>query len=828
MTTMRTYTLLPSPQSGYELDDQFSVVMPITRTNLVINPSFETNTTGWTAIGGSVARTTVQQYHGAYSLAITPTAATTDGVRFDTVSLIAGQLYAYSAKVLGSAGKSYKLAIETTGALELASVTFVATGRWQWVYGYYAEASTTTRRVTLRKAGGADTIVFYLDGAQVEAINVGESVSTYLDGAQLGFVPNQSPPAYVWNGTPHASTSTRSGLTRAGGTVVRFKDFGFLLTAIIGLGLATPMNAATEYARIDGGYDDYTRKPTRQFTLSGQFQAGLDYLQLRQYRGGLSRLLDRDLVGLDQRLLLKREVVDPCGVTQSSTCQVIGKYQGGLGGNTDNQVAESTAITFTQYLPSVLSDGEVGASLTVQQTITGTDRVAERQNSGQWRAIGTGANGSVNAVIYAPNGLLYFAGDFTAPATRVASWDGTTVSALSTGLNASVRTLVVGPDGSLYAGGVTFTVAGNTGSVAKWNGSAWAIVGATGTMTNRVDQLLFAPDGTLYAGGMNGGTSKATLDSWNGTTWTNVFTSAAAGNSEFFALARGLDGRLFAGGVFSNLNGDANQDAIASLKGGVWSALGTGLNGNIEDQGLTIGQDGKLYVIGNFTTAGGVSALSAAVWNGVSWNPMGAGLTGQALEGSAITLSDGTIVMGGSFTGSAGVTFPDPLARWNGATFVALDANLPTDVSNNVLTLAAAIDGRFAVGYNNTGSTTAAGITILTNPGTARSYPTVTINGPSSGTARIYQVVNTTTGRAIYLNLTLNVGEVATLVFQPDNLSFTSTFQGDISSSILPGSNTADFFLEPGANTISFFSASSTVTATLFFRPAYASLDDVP
>jgi hypothetical protein len=44
----------------------------------------------------------------------------------------------------------------------------------------------------------------------------------------------------------------------------------------------------------------------------------------------------------------------------------------------------------------------------------------------------------------------------------------------------------------------------------------------------------------------------------------------------------------------------------------------------------------------------------------------------------------------------------------------------------------------------------------------------------------------------------------------------------------MAGSNTADFFLQPGPNVINVLSEASTVTATLYYRPAYASLDDVP
>jgi len=46
MFGLRTFTRLPSIQNGYELDDVFSVVVPIARVNEISNPSLETNTTG--------------------------------------------------------------------------------------------------------------------------------------------------------------------------------------------------------------------------------------------------------------------------------------------------------------------------------------------------------------------------------------------------------------------------------------------------------------------------------------------------------------------------------------------------------------------------------------------------------------------------------------------------------------------------------------------------------------------------------------------------------------------------------------------------------------
>ena len=832
MPSLQSYRQLPSIESGYPLDDVWSVVVPIARQNEITNPSFETNTTSWTAVGGSIARSTTQQYHGAYSLAITPTATTTDGARYDTVSLTSGTTYAYSAKVRGVAGLNYLIAIETTGGVALATVTFRATGRWQWVTGYYTETSTTTRRFTARKSGHASIAIFYLDGVQIETIVAGELVSTYIDGDQLGLVPNQNPPAYVWNGTPHGSTSKRSGLTRAGGMVIPFKKYGFILTAIIGLGLAQPQNTATEYARIDGGYDDYTRKPTRQFTLAGRFQ-GRTYAELRRNRGALADLLDRDLIAQDQRLTLLRHVEDRNGNIITSEARVLAKYTSGLAGNTDNMHAEQAPITFTQYLPNVLSDGESGASLAVQLSVSNASHIAQRSAAGVWGPLSTGANNNVWSLLYASDGKLYAGGEFTTiggvSANRIAYWDGTAWNAMGTGGNAgAVLTIAEGPDGSIYAGGdpTSFGGVANTNFIAKWNGSVWSSVTGASVANNAVQKLAFAPDGNLYAGGL--------FTSIGGVAATRIAKMTAAGvwsvmstgsTTTVSAIAIAPNSRVYIGG---DTSGDAVPD-VSYWTGAAWVSTGSISGGSTLIEALTFGPNGILYAGGSYTSIGGVTAGSIAQYNGVAWTPLGTGVakTASTPEVLQITVQpDGTVLVAGDFDTAGGITTVKNIARWNGSAWSFLDFDIAW---SSVRATAQKIDGTLAIGGTGATSSGVAGAsTTITNPGTARSYPMIVINGPSSGTARIYQITNYTTNRTIYLNLTISLGEVATLIFQPDTLSFTSDFQGNIASTILPGSNAADFFLQPGANIISFFSASSTVTATLFYRPAYASIDDVP
>ena len=831
MPSLQTYRQLPEIVSGYPLDDVWSVVVPIARTNLVTNPSFETNTTSWTAIGGSIARSTTQQYHGAYSLAITPTATTTDGARFDTVSLTSGTTYAYSAKVRGVAGLNYLIAIETTGGVALATVTFRATGRWQWITGYYTETSTTTRRFTARKSGHASVAIFYLDGVQVEAIATGETVSTYIDGDQLGLVPNQNPPAYVWNGTPHASSSTRSGLTRAGGMVVPFRKYGFILTAIIGLGLANVTNVATEYARLDGGYDDYTRKPTRQFTLAGRFQ-GRTYAELRRNRGALADLFDRDLIAQDQRLTLLRHVEDRNGNIITSEARIFAKYASGLSGNTDNMHAENAPITFTQYLPNVLSDGESGASLSVQLSVANANAILRRSPAGVWSVMGSGSNGlAVLSLQIGLDGKVYAGGLFTAMGgvantNHVAYWDTTTGvwNAMGTGMAAGangVYNFAVGPDGSIYAVG-DFTLAGgvaNTARLAKWNGSAWSSITPAGSANGSVFAAAFDRNGNLYVTGgfttINGVAANRIAKMDTAGTWTALSTGL---NSNGLAIVVDAANNVYVGGGFTTPFAN-----ITKWNGSAFSALGAGLDDVV--RALIIGANGVIYAGGDFLNSGSVSVTRIAAFNGVAWSSLGSGLTGGVVTSLAYNPTTGQLFIGGTFTTANGRTLPDSLAIWTGADYVFADIDLPGGAQ--VYAIKFAIDGTMYVGFDQLGTATAGSTTTITNPGTARSYPVVTIKGPSSGTASIWSILNTTTGRSLFFNYVINAGETAILVLQPDNLSFTSDFQGNIAGKIQPGSNTADFFLQPGANIIAFLSGSSTVTATVNWRPAYASIDDI-
>lgn len=826
-------TLPPIQRGPYPMPPLFSVVVPIARTNLVTNPSVETATTNWTGSGASIARSTTQQYHGAYSLAVTPTAATGDGVFYGPISLTAGQLYAVSCKFLGIAGVPYKFTVTTTGGAELTTIKVRGTGRWQWIYLYHMETASTTRRIYLVKDNSTSTGVFYVDGLQCEAINAGETVSSYLDGDQQGLVPNQSPPAYGWNGVPHASTSYRSGQTRAGGMVMRLDYFGFVLLTIAGLGAVTPTNIAQNYVQLDGAAYERTSKGPRQFTLGGRFDAAT-FPQLQRQISDLTAVLDRDYVAQQQPLTLLYQGVDDCNRVTSDTGRIICSYQGGLEGVTDNQHAEQTSVVFRQWLPTILSDGEAGISLTTQSNIANANYIIQRSPAGIWSAMSTGMNGQVNAILAARDGTWYVGGAFTTAGgttvNRIARWDGSTWTALTAtpGVNGTVYALTEAANGDIIVGGAFTTAGGVTvNGVTRWNGTVFAALGGTPGIAGggaTVYAVKYDANANLIVTGdftSAGGAGAAGIAVWNGASWSPFGSGLGGGTATGFALTVGNDGYLVVGGDFTTANG-VTVNRIAKWTGSTFTALSSGMSGVV--YALLVMPNGTLIAGGDFVTAGGITVNEIASWNGVTWSPFSTGMNFLVRALAYDPLNPAGFYAGGLFSTAGGISLPAHVARWTGGAWTYPDVTLPT--SPTVFGIGTRPDGTIILGFGTSGTATASTNT-ATNTGTAKAYPTLTIKGPSSGSARVFNLTNYANNRVLFFNYTIQAGETATFVFDPAYLSFTSDIQGNLHSKLLSGSTDADFFLQPGANVVSLYTADATVTATLVWRPGYVSYHDL-
>src|SRR5205807_2215403 len=142
---------------------------------------------------------------------------------------------------------------------------------------------------------------------------------------------------------------------------------------------------------------------------------------------------------------------------------------------------------------------------------------------------------------------------------------------------------------------------------------------------------------------------------------------------------------LYAGGDFMTA-GDSEADFIAKWDGSAWSALGSGLDGEVRAL-VVSGTD--LYVGGYFATAGGSAASNIAKWNGNAWSALGSGLNGVVY---ALAVSGTDLYVGGDFSTADGSAASN-LAKWNGSAWSAVGSGLSGRDSDHNSVNALAISG---------------------------------------------------------------------------------------------------------------------------------------
>jgi hypothetical protein len=191
------------------------------RTNLVTNPSFETNTTGWTATSSSIARTTSQYYIGSACLLITPSASN-GGAVSPLATTTPSATHTVSAWVKGSAGDNLRLELNerTSGGASLVGTTttnLTLNGAWQRISATRL-FGTTGATANFSITNTSSTALFFVDATMLE---MSATLNPFFDGSS-GATGN----AFInsWTGTTHLSTSTQSGAVVANSGVTSGSD----------------------------------------------------------------------------------------------------------------------------------------------------------------------------------------------------------------------------------------------------------------------------------------------------------------------------------------------------------------------------------------------------------------------------------------------------------------------------------------------------------------------------------------------------------------------------------------------------------------------------
>ena len=142
---------------------------------------------------------------------------------------------------------------------------------------------------------------------------------------------------------------------------------------------------------------------------------------------------------------------------------------------------------------------------------------------------------------------------------------------------------------------------------------------------------------------------------------------------------------LYVGGDFTTAGG-VSANHIARWNGSSWSALGAGMNDRVN--GLQVFDDGgglALYAGGKFTIAGGESANHIAKWNGTIWSPLGTGMNGTSVSDLTV-FDDGdglALYAAGAFTTAGGMS-ANYIAKWDGSTWSALGTGANNGMNGEV------------------------------------------------------------------------------------------------------------------------------------------------
>lgn len=798
----------------------WSIIKPAAATNLIKNPSFETVTNGWTTAGtNTIARSTTQQWVGAYSLACTYVDNIT--LASHAITLTAAAHYAQIQIYIPTAYPGTQVALKMIGFTSAtgtitANADMTLRDQWQLVVcgPFTPDAGDLTGSVRVQETGTPGAGTLYIDAAQCELTQQ----TTYLDGDMDG--------GYWWTGTPHASTSARDAQEASGGVLLNLStDIGFIPSEQDGTGMPPVNNLSSPLALQPGELFEAQTIGPRTFSLTGTI-VGTSASNFHSQKQELISALNPSTVKINQRSQPRTFRYTGAAVDKEITAV----YDGGLERGLPNGMTEQNIrLRLRASDPLFYQVGNTGKVLNSRDSAT-FDYFAGKEN-GVWRAItASSGSGALMVALAGPDGLIYFGGNFT-------NWDGTAAAdyiatynpatgafaAVGTGTDALVNCMAFDAAGNLYIGGAFTTAGGVTcRGVAMWDGSNWNALGppsSGGTVTD----IAIDRNGNVYVVGTftnwDGIANADYIAKWNGSAWAAMGTTT---DNQLSTVVVAPDGTVYAGGTATTFGG-VSANYVAGWDGSAWSALGTGMNNQVF--ALAVTDDNILYAVGAFTTAGGVTVNYAAYWNGAGWFALPTIFSGVPTTAGIRISPTGELWVYGNLSTTYSTT---SFLIWNGSTWYYPDLDADTGYPTGV----AFLRDDIYVSLFTTATAYYAGATTITYTGTERAYPLITIKRSGGTAGALYSIANQTTGAELLFNYTLQDGETLTIDCRPGQQSVTSSIRGNVYADLLPSSDLGNFYLTPGNGgsqdnliTMLLNMATANITAIMTYKTAYISED---
>jgi len=788
------------------------ILIPQSTINYITNPSLRYDTTGWVSNNSTISRSFDYARFSIASLkVVTNGSFANEGVYFRVNSLrgISDNI-TVSVYVRGRGSVRIRLIDNPNGKEWKSKPISLTTEYWQRINVSGQSTGSNDMRLYVENAKtSAQAITFYVDGAQMER---GVDATTFCDGDQKGC---------RWEGLNHGSISSRSSNEREGGKWITlaspdFENRDLYMTVISGFGMNPIMNVTNPFSVLPGSYFQNFKINDRVIVLNFHAKhkdfrlcSKNSLKELHSLRQYLINIIKPDLTKSSEFIIEYSDGTHPIYVKV--------RYEAGLEGDWDirNKWFTSFPVRLLAVSPILYEDNQEVTSIDYQDSVI-LNNVTARIN-GRWSRLNYGVNGNVNAFELGSRKEIIAVGAFTTAnnsssaidpnlaANRIVYWDGEKWVAFGVGANGTINDVAVAPNGYIYVTGSFTSIGGvSANGIAYYDGVIWNAM-STG-LNGTGHTIKVAPNGNVFVGGeftTAGGTSVNYIARWTGTNFFRLGSSTGL-NNYVFSIDISADGNtLYAGGDFTDENGNPGSSltrvASYNILTTVWSSLGDGFNNRVNE--VVLSPANVLYAGGDFTLSGSAQLFYIGQFNGAVWIPLGVGLNSTV---HSIDISkNGDLVAVGEFT-QAGSVPAEKIALWNNSTWVNLDLRI--GVGNNAVEVYAVQftpNGDLFLGGTNFSSSVYsslyAGITTVTNKGTMQVSPILYIRG--AGTLR--WIENQSTGKRIFLNLAVLSGEEVFIDF--GRAEITSNIRGNLSFTILQGSDFRSFSLLPGDNTISTF-----------------------